>query len=110
MQLVSGIPVYGVDIGPSTRCAHYHTDRDVLAFKFDCCERYYPCIRCHEAVTDHDAEPWPRHRFSEPSVLCGACGTTFTAPEYLECEYRCPSCEVSFNPGCEAHLGHYLER
>jgi uncharacterized CHY-type Zn-finger protein len=109
VQLVSGTPVYGVDVDPSTRCVHYRTGRDVVAFKFACCERYYPCFRCHEAVADHDATPWPRDRFDEPSVLCGACGTTVTAPEYRSCDSQCPACDAAFNPSCSAHLDRYLE-
>lgn len=110
MQLISGNPVYGVDVDQATRCAHYHTDRDILAFKFDCCNRYYPCFRCHNGVADHDAVPWPRDRFDEPSILCGVCGTELTVPAYLECDYRCPSCDSSFNPGCGAHLDRYVEQ
>lgn len=101
--------VRGVGVGPETRCEHYHTDRDVVAFEFACCERYYPCFRCHEAVADHDAIPWPRERFDEPSVLCGVCNAELTVPEYLEADYRCPSCDAAFNPGCGAHAELYFE-
>lgn len=101
--------VHGVDVGPETRCTHYHTDRDVVAFRFACCGRYYPCYRCHEAVANHDAVPWPRTRFDEPSVLCGVCETELTVPEYLEAGYACPSCDASFNPGCAAHADRYFE-
>jgi uncharacterized CHY-type Zn-finger protein len=110
VQRVSGTPVYGADVDPETRCRHYRSGRDVVAFRFACCERYYPCFRCHGAVADHEAVPWPRDRFGEPSVLCGACGTTMTAPDYLDCASRCPHCEAAFNPGCTAHLEYYLDR
>ncbi|WP_293032455.1 CHY zinc finger protein [Natronococcus sp.] len=110
MQLVDETPVYGLGVGPETRCKHYRSDRDIVAFRFGCCERYYPCFRCHEAVADHEAVVWPRNRFDDPSVLCGACGTAMTAQEYLECDSRCPNCETAFNPGCENHLERYLER
>lgn len=106
---MSGPPVRGVDVGPETRCGHYRTERDVVAFKFDCCERYYPCYRCHAETTDHEALPWPRERFDEPSVLCGVCETELTVPEYLAADYRCPSCAVAFNPGCSAHADRYFE-
>ncbi|APX00064.1 hypothetical protein CHINAEXTREME_10915 [Halobiforma lacisalsi AJ5] len=102
-------PVRGVDVDPDTRCAHYHTDRDVVAFKFACCETYYPCFRCHEEVADHEAVPWPRARFDEPSVLCGVCRSEFAVPGYLEADYRCPSCDAAFNPGCAAHADLYFE-
>ncbi|AFZ74217.1 CHY zinc finger protein [Natronobacterium gregoryi] len=101
--------VRGVDVDPDTRCAHYHTDRDVVAFKFACCETYWPCFRCHEEIADHDAVPWPRARFDEPTVLCGVCRTELTVPAYREADYRCPSCNVAFNPGCAAHADLYFE-
>lgn len=102
-------PVRGVDVDPDTRCAHYRTERDVVAFRFDCCDAYFPCFRCHEAVADHEAVPWPRGRFDEPSVLCGVCGSELTVPEYLEADYRCPSCDAAFNPGCSTHADRYFE-
>lgn len=101
--------VRGVDVDPETRCAHYHTERDVVAFRFACCEPYYPCFRCHEELEDHGAVPWPRERFDEPSVLCGACDTALTVPEYLAGEYSCPACGAAFNPGCEKHADLYFE-
>lgn len=110
MQLVDDTPVYGLEVDSETRCEHYHTERDVVAFRFDCCDRYYPCFRCHAAVADHEAVVWPRDRFDEPSVLCGACGTAMTAPAYLDSDSRCPNCRTAFNPGCKDHLEHYLER
>ena len=106
---MSDLPVCGVDVDPDTRCVHYHTDRDVVAFRFACCEAYYPCFRCHEAVTDHDAIPWPRSRFDEPSVLCGVCETELTVPAYLEADSRCPACDAAFNPDCAAHADRYFE-
>ncbi|ADB61255.1 zinc finger CHY domain protein [Haloterrigena turkmenica DSM 5511] len=101
--------VRGVDVDSETRCAHYQTERDVVAFKFACCECYYPCYRCHAETADHDAVPWPRDRFDEPSVLCGVCETELAVPEYLEADYRCPSCGAAFNPGCSTHADRYFE-
>ncbi|MGQ3413374.1 CHY zinc finger protein [Natrinema sp. LN54] len=109
MQSIGSHTVYGVEVGPETRCAHYDTDRDVVAFKFDCCERYYPCFRCHEESTAHEAVPWPRGRFDEPSVLCGACGTELTVPDYRAADYNCPACDAPFNPGCANHAELYFE-
>ncbi|WP_323172448.1 CHY zinc finger protein [Natrialba sp. PRR66] len=106
---MSSLPVRGVDVGPETRCGHYHTDRDIVSFRFDCCDAYFPCFRCHAAVEDHEAIPWPRNRFNEPSVRCGACDSAFTVPTYLACAYRCPNCDAPFNPGCEAHADRYFE-
>ncbi|ESP88814.1 CHY zinc finger protein [Candidatus Halobonum tyrrellensis] len=107
---VRGVEVRGVDVGPETRCAHYAGERDVIALRFGCCERYYPCFACHEAVADHDAEPWPRARSDEPAVLCGVCGATLTVDAYLDAGFVCPACDAAFNPGCAAHHDRYFER
>lgn len=108
-RIVGDHPVRGVAVGPETRCAHYDTERDVIALRFGCCETFYPCFECHQAVADHEAQPWPRERFDEPAVLCGVCGSTLTADAYLNCDHTCPSCGAAFNPGCEAHHDRYFE-
>ena len=101
--------VRGVEVGPETRCAHYHTDRDVIAIRFPCCDTYYPCFECHESETDHDPERWPRSQFGEPAVLCGVCGTELTIETYLGCDHHCPACDAAFNPGCANHYDLYFE-
>ncbi|MFC7215263.1 CHY zinc finger protein [Saliphagus sp. GCM10025334] len=101
--------VRGVDLDAETRCAHYRSDRDVVALRFGCCGDFFACYQCHEAVTDHEAVPWPRDRFDEPAVYCGACGSTMTAPEYLDCEHTCSRCGALFNPGCRRHVHLYFE-
>jgi uncharacterized CHY-type Zn-finger protein len=115
------VPLRGVTVDPETRC-----------------ETYYPCAACHDAATDHEAAPWPRDRFDEPAVLCGVCGATLSAREYLDGEEEaqrasgsegqspsgnraslgdsraktddaCPRCDAAFNPGCRAHRDRYFE-
>ena len=103
-------PLRGIDVDPETRCAHWDDPVDVVALRFGCCETYYPCDACHDAATDHEAVPWPRDRFDEPAVLCGACGTTLTAREYLAADDdACPACGAAFNPGCRTHRDRYFE-
>ncbi|MDV7348763.1 CHY zinc finger protein [Halorubrum distributum] len=104
------VPLRGVSVDPETRCAHWDAPVDVVALRFGCCETYYPCDACHDAATDHEAVPWPRGRFDEPAVLCGACGTTLTAREYLAADDdACPACGAAFNPGCRKHRDRYFE-
>ncbi|ACM57175.1 CHY zinc finger protein [Halorubrum lacusprofundi] len=133
------VPLRGVAVDPETRCAHWDDPVDVVALRFGCCEAYYPCDACHDAATDHEAEPWPRDRFDEPAVLCGVCGATLTAREYLDGDGKaqrasgsegqspsgnraspgdsqgkpdddaCPRCDAAFNPGCRAHRDRYFE-
>jgi len=133
------VPLRGVGVDPETRCAHWDSAVDVIALRFGCCETYYPCDACHDAATDHAAEPWPRARFDEPAVLCGACGATLSAREYLDGDSEtqraassratpgdsegrtpsgnratpgddaCPRCGAAFNPGCRRHRDRYFE-
>ena len=106
--LVHGRMVPGVDVDEETRCAHYGTERDVVAIRLPCCDTFYPCHLCHAAVADHDAERWPIDRRGEPAVLCGAWGAEVAIKEYLGVT-GCPACETRFNPGCADHSGRYLE-
>lgn len=101
--------VYGLTVDDQTRCVHYATARDVVALKFGCCERYFPCFYCHDETADHRRQPWPKSRLSEPAVLCGVCKTELIIEQYLNA-VRCPACHTEFNPGCSAHYGIYFER
>ena len=118
------VPLRGVAVGPETRCAHWNSERDVVALRFGCCGAFSPCHACHAATADHDPEPWPRARFDDPAVLCGVCGTTLSARTYLagDSEGRspsgsrakpdddpCPACGADFNPGCRRHRDRYFE-
>jgi uncharacterized CHY-type Zn-finger protein len=104
------VPLRGIGVDAETRCAHYAGPADRVALRFGCCEVYYPCHRCHEAAAGHPPEPWPRARFDEPAVLCGACRTVLTARAYLDSGHTCPACGAAFNPGCAAHRDLYFER
>lgn len=103
------VPLRGVDVDAETRCAHWNDDVDVIALRFGCCETFYPCFECHEAVADHEPAVWPRSRFDEPAVLCGVCRETITAAAYLDSGDRCPHCGAQFNPGCREHRDRYFE-
>lgn len=105
---VHGHEVAGIDVDAETRCAHYDAPEDVVALKFACCERYVPCFRCHDAVMDHVAVPWPADRFDELAVLCGTCGRELSVETYVDSE-ACPSCETVFNPNCASHYDRYFE-
>ncbi|MFC7156792.1 CHY zinc finger protein [Halomarina halobia] len=102
------VPLCGVSTDGETRCAHYASERDVIAVAFRCCGVYYPCRACHDALADHEAARWPPERFDEPAVLCGACRTTLTVAAYLGCDHVCPACGAAFNPGCARHADRYF--
>ena len=103
------VPVRGAEVGPETRCAHYHGPRDVIAIRFPCCRAFYPCFACHKETTDHEARRWPTDRFHTPAVLCGECQAVLTIQQYLDAEHTCPSCGAAFNPNCARHYDRYFE-
>ncbi|QSO51755.1 hypothetical protein JZ785_23650 [Alicyclobacillus curvatus] len=107
-RLIHGISVEGVDVDEQTRCRHYHTERDIIAVKFPCCQTYYPCRECHDEVANHKASTWQRSEFLTHAVLCGVCGDELTVDEYLQCSSRCPSCNAEFNPRCSLHYSLYF--
>ncbi|MFW5937991.1 MAG: CHY zinc finger protein [Halanaeroarchaeum sp.] len=109
MRRIGAVEVRGVELDGETRCAHYDTERDVVAIRFRCCTEFYACIQCHEALADHDPTVWPREAFEEDAVLCGACGTTLSIEAYLAADDACPNCGAAFNPGCAAHHHHYFD-
>jgi len=99
------VPLRGVAVDPERCCAHWDDPVDVVALRFGCCEAYYPCDACHDAATDHEAEPWPRDRFDEPAVLCGVCGrrsppaSTSTATERRNVPLAAAGTESLGQPG-----------
>lgn len=100
--------VRGVDVDAETRCAHYADDHDVVALAFPCCDGFYPCYRCHDAVADHDREVWPASERDARAVLCGACGETLAIAAYVDGDHACPHCGHAFNPGCAGHYDRYF--
>jgi uncharacterized CHY-type Zn-finger protein len=105
---VQRVTVFGQTVDPESRCVHWHGPSDVVAMKFVCCDRFYPCFDCHLADADHPAERWPVARFAEPAVLCGVCAAQLSVDVYLSAT-ACPSCAAEFNPGCALHAHLYFE-
>jgi uncharacterized CHY-type Zn-finger protein len=101
--------VRGIDVDPQTRCAHWHSARDIIAIAMKCCGVYYACKDCHDALAGHAAAVWPHAEWQTPAVLCGACGTELPIRQYLESENICPACGAGFNPGCRNHYHFYFE-
>lgn len=106
---INGINVFGKPVDNQTRCVHWHSQLDVIAIKFKCCDKYYPCFSCHKETTDHKPEVWPRAEFDSKAILCGVCGTELTINEYMESDHTCPKCQAAFNPGCSKHYHLYFE-
>lgn len=99
--------VHGPVVDGQTRCIHYHTERDVVAIRFFCCGRYYPCHLCHDECAGHPAVPWPAARRAEHAVLCGVCGAELAIAAYLAAP-ACPACGAAFNPRCALHADLYF--
>ena len=100
--------VHGLTVDGQTRCVHYRTELDVIAIRFACCGRYYPCYFCHDGAADHESRPWPAGSRRERAVLCGVCWTELTIAEYRGAR-SCPRCSAAFNPRCEVHYPIYFE-
>lgn len=106
---IHDLEVIGVDVDEQTRCAHYHSERDIVAIKFRCCGKWFPCFECHQAVAGHAAIRWPEAEFATRAILCGGCGHQLTIREYLDSASVCPRCARQFNPGCSRHQHLYFE-
>jgi uncharacterized CHY-type Zn-finger protein len=109
MNLIHGEEVYGVGVDAQTRCAHYHSEVDVIAIKFKCCGKWFPCYECHAESANHSAKVWDSGERQTRAILCGVCGYKMTIAEYLECDSVCPQCRCNFNPKCAYHYDLYFE-
>lgn len=105
---MAGIEVHGA-VDDRTRCPHWDSLEDVVAFRFRCCGEWYPCRACHDERVDHPTEVWGPGQVDEHAVLCGVCRRTMTIDTYVSCQHVCPFCGASFNPGCRDHWGLYFE-
>ncbi|PGS48818.1 CHY zinc finger protein [Bacillus sp. AFS041924] len=92
-----------------TRCKHYHTEKDIIAIKFKCCDTYFGCFYCHEESTNHEPIVWSKNEWATKAILCGNCHEELTIQEYRDSNYKCPKCESDFNPGCKNHYHLYFE-
>ena len=110
IRRVHGVNIVGARVDGETRCAHYRSERDIIAIKFKCCGKWFPCYECHAEFAGHAAEVWRKSEFNEPVILCGGCGQRLTAREYLDSESVCPRCGRAFNPRCVGHHHLYFER
>ncbi len=110
MRIVHDQEIHGIEIDAETRCLHWHSPLDIIALRFKCCERWYPCFDCHAAVADHEPLVWPRDEFDEKAVLCGSCGEQISIEDYLAGGSECPKCVSAFNPGCAKHYHLYFEK
>ncbi|ARJ51265.1 CHY zinc finger protein [Staphylococcus lutrae] len=100
--------VYGATIDDETRCVHYHTPLDIIAIKFKCCNKYYPCFKCHNESEKHHPKRWHSDEFDVHAILCGVCQHEMSIETYMMNE-SCPKCNAHFNNRCKFHYHHYFE-
>jgi len=106
---MSKIEVFGKVMDDQVRCEHYHSELDIIAIKFKCCDKYYPCFQCHLETTDHAPQAWPGHEWHTKAILCGNCKTELTINEYMGSGNQCPHCNARFNPNCSKHYHLYFQ-
>ena len=99
--------VHGKTTDDATRCVHYHSQQDIVAIKFKCCGRFYPCFQCHAECETHPAQRWPETEWSEKAILCGECRTEMTITDYRQSTH-CANCGAEFNEGCRLHAHLYF--
>lgn len=104
------IKVYGQTVDNETRCIHYHSQLDIIAIKFKCCKKYYPCYECHKEAEIHTPQVWSVVEHDQKAILCGVCKHELTIKEYLNSGNKCISCKSNFNPGCSLHYHLYFEK
>lgn len=108
MRKIGDKKVFGFVVDDETRCKHYSSRKDIVAIKFNCCKKYYPCYKCHEESENHPITVWKKSEYDERAILCGACKKELTINEYLYAE-RCVYCHSTFNAGCQTHYHLYFE-
>jgi uncharacterized CHY-type Zn-finger protein len=104
------IVCHGTRVNERTQCAHWHSERDIIAIKFKCCDEFYACFDCHQEAADHAPAVWLKAEFNEPAILCGNCKSILSIESYLSSSNICPNCQATFNPGCARHYHLYFEQ
>ena len=61
--------IHGSVIDKETRCTHYHSFR-CYAIKFKCCDKYYPCYKCHDEHESHSIQRWTEKEFDKSYYVC----------------------------------------
>ena len=99
----------GVDVNERTQCAHYRSDRDIVAIRFKCCGTFYACVRCHDELAGHAPIRWSKGERDIRAILCGNCHQTLSIADYLSGANSCPLCDAAFNSACATHHRFYFE-
>lgn len=101
--------VHGLGLKSDLRCAHYSTSLDIVAIQFKCCEKFYACIKCHDAHQKHKADRWIVEDRNKKAIQCGKCASLISIKAYLTGAFKCPCCKSQFNPRCKSHYAYYFD-
>ncbi len=102
--------VQGIDVDDAGRCAHYQTQLDIVSFRLPCCDGFWACRECHDALhPEHLVQVWGPDEWRRRIVLCGACKGRFSLKVYSADHTRCPKCFVPWNPNCIYHHALYFQ-
>ena len=108
--MASNVPICaGIEVNERTQCAHYHSERDIIAIKHKCCDTFYACIQCHNELAGHAPQVWAKTERHKQAIRCGNCHGDLSIADYLACHNTCPRCQAAFNPGCANHYPLYFE-
>lgn len=103
------IEVKGKPVDDHTRCVHWHSQLDIIALKFKCCESYFPCYECHKETAGHEAKRYNlRENPDLKCILCGNCNAEMTFSQYSS-SLKCIDCNSKFNPACASHYHLYFD-
>lgn len=105
------VAVAGKTIDDETRCVHWHSELDIIAIKYKCCETYYPCYECHDECISHVPIKYnlkDPNESSLPTILCGKCKNEMTFEDYSR-DVKCTNCNAQFNPYCKLHYDRYFD-
>lgn len=97
--------IRGIDVDAEGRCAHYHTELDVVANRCTLCGEFWACHECHAELAGHS---FGRVGEGVPAVMCGVCGLIMDHATYVAAPC-CPSCGHAFNPRCLLHAHKYFQ-
>ena len=108
--LIGDQRVQGLRLDSQSRCAHWHSELDIVALRMPGDEVFYACYECYEAIHHKLPPRWKKEDFDEAeAILCGNCGTVMNVRTYLNSNNQCPTCQAAFNPGCAKHYHFYFE-
>lgn len=100
--------IHGNLIDGKGRCIHYYSEKDIVAIKFKCCNKFYACHLCHAENENHQTILWQSTETKKKVVACGTCLESISIGVYKEVT-KCPYCHSNFNPNCSKHHHLYFE-